>query len=86
MSVERIRETRRTWFAGIAVTLTTIISYMAFWRLSPIVTLVIGCVALICLVFTAWWYGRRLRLDREKAKELQSQSDHGVSRATRHQP
>ena len=86
MSVDQIRETRRTWFAGIAVTLTTIVSYMAFWSLSPIATLLIGLIALLGMVFTAWLYGRRLRLDQEQAKELQSQSAHDASHAILHQP
>lgn len=86
MSVDRIRETRRTWFAGVAVTLTTIVAYMAFWRLSPILTFVIGCLALVGLIFTAWMYGRRLRLDREKEKSLSPPNARDVSHATRHLP
>jgi len=35
---------------GLAAILATVVSYMAFWRLAPIATFVIGCVALACLI------------------------------------
>ena len=54
---ERPRETRRRWIAGLAITLTTIISYMAFWHLAPVATFLIGCAALVACVIAFWIAG-----------------------------
>jgi multisubunit Na+/H+ antiporter MnhB subunit len=51
-------DSRRRWISGLAVTLTTIGAYMAFWHLSPIVTFAAGCVALIAMLVAAWIYGK----------------------------
>lgn len=83
MQAHRIRETTRTWFAGVAVTLTTIVAYFAFWHLSPTITFAIGCIALLGLTVTAWLYGRRLRLDREKEKSPQQPSAREASPSIR---
>lgn len=48
------RDSRRRWLSGLAVTLTTIISYFAFWRLSPGVTFVVGGIALATLMLLVW--------------------------------
>lgn len=48
----------RKWASGLAVTLTTIIAYMAFWRLAPVITFAIGCLSLIALVVAGWIMGR----------------------------
>ena len=53
-------ESTRQWIAGLAVTLTTIIAYLAFWRLAPVPTFVVGCVALVAMVIGAWIYGGRV--------------------------
>jgi hypothetical protein len=50
-------ESRRRWLSGLAVTLTTIVSYLAFWHLSPGVTFIIGCAAFVACVVTLWVAG-----------------------------
>lgn len=57
MSTSVRYESTRRWIAGLAVTLTTIIAYFAFWRLAPIATFVTGCVALTGLAVSAWILG-----------------------------
>ncbi len=56
-------ETRRQWAAGLAVTLTTIVAYMAFWRLSPGLTFVIGCISLVVLLVILYVAGGRVTPD-----------------------
>jgi hypothetical protein len=51
------KKSTRAWISGLAVTLTTIVSYLAFWRLAPGTTFIIGCVALLGAVVAAWIYG-----------------------------
>lgn len=51
------KQSTRAWISGLAVTLTTIVSYLAFWRLAPGTTFVIGCVALVGMVIAAWVFG-----------------------------
>lgn len=51
------RNTRR-WLSGLAVTLTTIVAYLAFWKLAPITTFIVGCVALVAMLAAAWWFGK----------------------------
>jgi len=46
----RMRDSVRSWLSGLAITLTTIVSYLAFWHLSPGVTFMIGGVALVTLI------------------------------------
>ncbi len=55
-SVKRV-EGRRKWLSGLAITLTTIIAYLAFWRLSPVVTFVVGCASLIAMAVAIWIAG-----------------------------
>jgi hypothetical protein len=70
------RESTRAWLSGLAVTLTTIVSYLAFWWLSPGVTLIVGCIAFIALLVAAWVYGRETT--RPSGKSPPRQSDRGV--------
>lgn len=51
------RETTRKWLSGLAITLTTIIAYLAFWHLSPGVTFLVGAAALVVLVMLIWRSG-----------------------------
>jgi hypothetical protein len=59
-------KTNRKWISGLAVTLTTIIAYMAFWRLAPVATFIIGCAALMASVIAAWWFGKEANQSRER--------------------
>ena len=53
-------EFTRHWIAvNFIVTLTTIVAYLAFWRLAPVPTFIIGCLALIAMLVGAWIYGGR---------------------------
>lgn len=52
------RGTTRTWLSGLAITLTTIVAYLAFWRLAPGTTFIVGCLALLGIVIAGWVYGR----------------------------
>ena len=49
--------TTRRWLSGLAVTVATIVSYLAFWHLSPALTFIIGCVAFVGLCVAAWIHG-----------------------------
>ncbi len=51
---QKPRGGRRAWLSGLAITLTTIIALFGFWRLSPGLTFVVACLALVGLVI-AWW-------------------------------
>ncbi len=53
-------KTTRAWLEGMAVSVTTIICFFGFWRLSPGITLIIACLALIVLVALLWREGGRL--------------------------
>lgn len=50
----------RAWIAGLLVTLTTIVVYMAFWRIAPVPTFLIGCAALVAMLIAAWWFGEEV--------------------------
>lgn len=50
-------KSRKAWISGLAVTIATIVSYMAFWRLAPGTTFIIGAVALVVLVIAGWILG-----------------------------
>lgn len=65
------RESTRTWLSGLAVTLTAMVAMFAFWHLSPGITFLIGCFALLGLIVAAWHYGRETRLNRERVKARQ---------------
>lgn len=52
------KDSIRTWVSGLAVTLTTIVAYLAFWRLAPGLTFIIGCAALLGLLVAAWVAGK----------------------------
>ena len=54
------------WLSGLAVTLTTIVAYLAFWRLAPVPTFVIGCAALVGMLVSAWVFGRKANGPLEK--------------------
>jgi hypothetical protein len=68
-------QSTRAWLAGLAVTLTTIIAYMAFWHLWPIATFVIGCLAFVGLLFAGWWLGAETNQSRGKSPQLPSDHD-----------
>lgn len=53
------KDSRRTWLSGLAVTLTTIVAYLAFWRLAPVPTFITGCLAFVGMLAAAWWFGKR---------------------------
>ena len=61
MVSDRAAEREGAWIegelVGLAVTLTIIVAYFAFWHLSPVVTFVVGCVALVGLGVAAWVLG-----------------------------
>lgn len=59
------RDSTRTWLSGLAVILTTIVAYLAFWRLAPGTVFVIGCLALVAMVIAAWIAGGPSRQSRE---------------------
>lgn len=67
------KDSRRSWLSGLAVTLTTIVAYLAFWRLSPGVTFVVGCAALLGLVVAGWVLGS---VSRQSEKEPPPRSGH----------
>jgi hypothetical protein len=49
---------RRKWLSGLAISLTTIVAYLAFWRIAPGTTFIVGCTALMGMVIASWIYGR----------------------------
>ncbi len=51
-------ESRRRWLSGLAITLTTIVSYLAFWRLAPGTTFIVGCAALLACLIALWVAGK----------------------------
>lgn len=61
-------QSTRAWLSGLAVTIATIVSYLAFARLSPGITFVVGCVALVGLVVTGWVLGRASDSNPRKGK------------------
>ena len=54
---DRPVESRRQWLAGLAITLTTIVSYLTFWHLAPGVTFAVGGVALLAMIVAIWVAG-----------------------------
>lgn len=52
------RQSTRAWLSGLAVTISTIVCYFAFWHISPGVTFIVGCVALVSLIVAGWILGR----------------------------
>ncbi|WP_375187726.1 hypothetical protein [Sphingobium yanoikuyae] len=59
MTDERpLKRSTKAWLSGLAVTLTTIVAYMAFWRLSPVITFIVGCISLISMTVAAWVLGK----------------------------
>lgn len=55
------QDSRRRWLSGLAVTLTTVIAYLAFWRIAPGTTFIIGCLALVGVVVAGWIHGKEER-------------------------
>lgn len=51
------RESARAWLSGLAITLTVIISYLAFWHLSPGWTFLVGAAALVGMGVAIWRAG-----------------------------
>lgn len=68
------KDSHRTWLSGLAVTLTTIVAYLAFWRLSPGVTFLVGCIALLGLIVAGFVLGGA---NRQSGKEPPRRSGHG---------
>jgi hypothetical protein len=48
----------RGWISGLAIILTALVALFGFWRLSPGLTFVIACVALIGLIAALWVAGK----------------------------
>jgi hypothetical protein len=61
-------QSTRTWISGLAITLTTIVTYMAFWRLAPTVTFVIGCASLVAFAIALWVAGGSIKKDQSEEK------------------
>lgn len=53
------KESSRAWLSGLAITLTTIVAYLAFWHLSPGVTFIVGAAALVGLLISLWVSAKR---------------------------
>ena len=70
------RETLGTWISGLVISVAVVVAYFAFWHLSPVVTFVVGCVALVVLVIAAWYYGRATRLGRGLEKAPRQPTGH----------
>lgn len=51
-------ESSRAWLAGVAITLTILISLFGFWHLSPGPTFIISVLALFGVVISFWFAGR----------------------------
>lgn len=49
-------ESNRRWLAAFTVAVSAVVSYMAFWHISPLVTFVIGCLAAFVLICAAIYY------------------------------
>lgn len=71
-------ESRRAWLSGLAVIITTIVSYMAFWRLAPGITFIVGCVALVTMLVAAWIAGGERAPNQSAEKSPPRQSDLGA--------
>ena len=50
--------TGRSWLAGLAVTITTLVCLFGFWRLAPGTTFVIAALALVGMIVSFWIAGR----------------------------
>lgn len=48
---------RRKWLSGVAITISTIVAYLAFWHLAPGTTFIVGCLALVGVVAAGWIHG-----------------------------
>lgn len=55
---KRKRDSGRAWLSGLAITLTTIVSLLGFWRLAPGTTFAIAVVALIGVAISFWVAGK----------------------------
>lgn len=43
-------ETKRAWLSGLAITVTTLVGLFGFWHLSPGLTYIVACIALVGLI------------------------------------
>lgn len=50
-------ESTRAWLSGLAITLTTVVALLGFWRLSPGATFIVACIALVGLAIAFWIAG-----------------------------
>ena len=57
----------RAWVSGLAVSLTTIVAYLAFWKISPIATFLIGCAALVGLLIAGYFLGAETKQSQAKS-------------------
>lgn len=69
------KDSTRAWVAGLAVTLTTIVAYLAFWHLAPGLTFIIGCVSLAALLVAGWVLGGEVTQKSEKEPRQRSGLD-----------
>ena len=60
-------QTARAWISGLAVTLTVVVAYLAFWHLWPVATFLIGCLSLIGLVIAGYILGTETNQSRAKS-------------------
>lgn len=49
-------ESRRRWISALAVTVSAVVSYMAFWHIWPVATFGVGIVAALMLIVSAVIY------------------------------
>ena len=52
------KDSIRTWLSGLAIIVTALVALFGFWRLSPGVTFVVACLALVGLVTALWLAGK----------------------------
>lgn len=51
-------QTGRSWLAGLAVTITTLVCLFGFWRLAPGTTFFVATLALIGIIVSFWIAGK----------------------------
>ena len=52
------KDSKRAWLSSLAIVVTTLVALFGFWRISPGVTFVIACIALVGLVIALWVAGK----------------------------
>lgn len=51
-------ESRRRWISALAVTVSAVVAYMAFWHIWPVATFLVGVTASLALIVSAVAYYR----------------------------